>query len=148
MVTIKLPEKETYPYGSRSYQNNNPGLLPYDKFSRMMGATGYDDRGNAYFCDYDSGYAALYNFLFVSKMCKLSIEDAIKQYRPFAKQGPIQYAADVAFRSGTSPDFILETLPETNRVRVMAAIQQLEGWILPTVNATVTRTTLSPGQKL
>ena len=49
----------SYPTGTRSYRNNNPGNIKYGEFAKSCGANGQDDNGFAKFENYLDGFNAL-----------------------------------------------------------------------------------------
>lgn len=105
----------TYPNGSVSYQNNNPGNLVY---AGQAGATqGPNDF--AVFPTYDAGLQALYNQLglYASGACgacggqPLTIQQMANIYAPASQPGndPTAYANNMAAALGVSPDTLLSS---------------------------------------
>lgn len=67
--------------GSRSWRNNNPGYLRYDKDSMRYGATGADDDGYAIFEDRIDGLRALCSWL-IHHSNAGTVEEALQQTLP------------------------------------------------------------------
>ena len=105
----------TYPNGSVSYQNNNPGNLVY---AGQAGAT-QGPNGFAVFPTYDAGLQALYNQLglYSSGACgacggqPLTIQQMANIYAPASQPGndPIAYGNNMAAALGVSPDTLLSS---------------------------------------
>lgn len=84
---------EGWKKGSRSYRNNNPGNLEYNKYTKAYGATGTDGRF-AKFPSYHTGRNALRIILFKTKTYPtLTIKQAIHRYAPNHENDSDRYAA-------------------------------------------------------
>jgi len=110
-VAEAIKEFEGWHVGSRSYRNNNPGNL---KYNRQRGATGEDDQGHAIFETYEAGWEALcaqldYDFSGRSTIYRpsWSLYDFFGKY---AEGNSVEYAEFVAERLGVDPETTLAEL--------------------------------------
>lgn len=124
-------QNPSYPQGSRSYRNNNPGNLKYSAYTAGLGASGKDDKGFARFGSYESGLAALMALFrdaanlelrayrqYAESLAAhrggekyLTILDFYAVYAPTEDQNdPNSYALFVAYKLGVDPQTKIKTL--------------------------------------
>ena len=98
----------SYPTGTRSYRNNNPGNIKYGEFAESCGAHGEDDKGFAKFESYLDGFNAL-KFLIVSGATgksslynpTMTLEQFFSKFAPSSDgNDPSAYARTVARKLG------------------------------------------------
>ena len=108
-----FPPCDTYPMGSRSYRNNNPGNLRRSKFQAGTRA------GFSYFNSYEEGFKAL--MWDIEQKCKgntstglgpeKTLLDLFKVYAPAEDQNdPTSYANTVAKKLGVPVSLKLKEL--------------------------------------
>ena len=113
----------SYPTGTRSYRNNNPGNIKYGEFAKSCGANGKDDNGFAKFESYLDGFNALKALVTNAATGKSSIyrpamtlEQFFSKYAPSSDgKDPSFYARTVARKLGVDYEmFVISQLIEPN----------------------------------
>ena len=130
--------------GSLAWRTNNPGNIMWlgnGAYVRKLGAIGYYQNKNgkyAVFPSEEAGWNAMHNLLFVhdnSQHYKDTIASEV--FRKYAPTGhgandPNWYAREVVKKVGSNK--ILNQYNAEERKRFMAAIRQVEGWKVGTID--------------
>lgn len=114
--------------GTPAWRHTNPGNIVNSKFATEHGAIG---RGNkfAIFPTKEVGMQAIISLLRSPSYNNLSIINAIKRYAPAADNNdPVKYANTISRKTGLDVNRILNTLNDTEIIKVADIIQQVEGW--------------------
>ena len=113
--------------GSRSWRNNNPGNMRYTEFTRDQGAIGTAGKF-AVFPSVEIGRAALSLLLRGTKYFNLSISKAISRYAPPEENGTENYERLITKLTGLDVTRKLSDLNSTEFVKVVSAIETIEGY--------------------
>lgn len=114
--------------GARNWRNNNPGNIEAGSFARRYGAVGSDGRF-AVFPTYEAGRRAKAALIFESPRYRdLSISEAINRYAPPFENNTTAYANGVARAAGVSLDTKMSSLSQSQRERVLNAMERIEGF--------------------
>jgi hypothetical protein len=105
--------------GNLTWRLNNPGKMEHGDFARMMGAIGSDGTYSV-FPSYEHGRKAMETYLFTnaSEYSKLSVDQAFLTDK----------AVLLSKETGIPRTAILKDLTETEKGKLMDAIQKVEGW--------------------
>ena len=114
--------------GTRAWRNNNPGNIEYGKFAKAHGAIGTDGRF-AVFPSYQAGRAAKEQLLFNSTgYSGKTLAQAITRYAPHFENDTNGYIGTVARDTGVDPNTPLSALSPQQRVRMLDAMERVEGF--------------------
>ena len=109
---------EGWTTGSRSFRNHNPGNVRKGSYSDGLGATGVDPQNFLIFPDYETGFAALCQFLVNACSGKYPKYDPNKGLNAFFGvyspswdgNDSTKYASIVAYTLGISPELPIKDL--------------------------------------
>jgi hypothetical protein len=114
--------------GARNWRNNNPGNIEYGSFAKAQGAIGSDGRF-AVFPTYEAGRKAKSSLLFENSGYRnKSISDAIARYAPEFENDTSAYTNAVARAVGVPASTKLSELTPEQRVRMLNAMERVEGF--------------------
>jgi len=125
--------------GARNWRNNNPGNIKEGGYSKSKGSLG-GDPSFAIFPSYSVGRQAKYDLIFSSSSYKdLKISEAITRYAPADDGNNTQsYARTVISAAAVpsergGPDAIMKDTIESERTRILDAMEKVEGFKVGTV---------------
>ena len=126
---VRLPDGSVVRQtGARNWRNNNPGNLEYGRIAKSYGAIGSDGRF-AIFPSKAAGDAAREGLLFNSAGYRdKNIAGAISRYAPPSENDTNAYINKVAGAAGADPSTPLADLTPDQRVSMLAAMEQMEGY--------------------
>lgn len=114
--------------GSRNWRNNNPGNIEYGNFSKQFNAIGTDGRF-AVFPTYQDGKGAKAHLLFEGANYRnLDIASAISRYAPPSENNTSSYINSIVRATGTSANTPLRSLNSSQRDRMLAEMERVEGF--------------------
>jgi hypothetical protein len=134
VVRMKSGKKIARRGGTISWRCNNPGNLKFGEFAKKHGAVGPGPGNHAVFPSYFQGLDAQEALLFSpeGRYFKRTITEAMSIYAPVsdpdAKNDPIAYANFVARKIGVSPGVELSSLNPLQRIKMLFAMHQMEGY--------------------
>lgn len=134
VVEMKSGRKVRRSGGTISWRCNNPGNLKYGDFSRKNKSVGAGPGNHAVFPTYFDGLTAQEQLLFAegSRYINRTIAEAIAIYAPVsdpdAKNDPIAYANFISRKIGVHSGTVLRDLNDLQRVKMMFAMHQMEGF--------------------
>ncbi len=118
--------------GTRSWRNNNPGNIKSGAHSRIHGSIG-SIGGFAVFPTYDEGREALARLLKRRDYQEKTIFDMVSSYAPKEDQNdPEQYRKIIRQKTGLNIDRRLRDLSEKEILKLVQAIQEIEGFRIGT----------------
>ena len=113
--------------GPRSWRNNNPGNMRFTEFARDQGAIGTAGKF-AVFPSVEIGRPALFLLLRETKYLNLSISKAISRYAPPEENDTDNYERLIAKLTGLDVTRKLSDLNATEFLKVVSAIEKIEGY--------------------
>ncbi len=124
-------KKYLFSGGTWAWRNHNPGNMRPGDSSRHNGQIGtvIDQRGRpfAVFPDYDYGIAALRALLKIHDYQGLSLDEAIAKYAPSNENDTKEYQKIVREKVGLNGVIKLNELSSEQLLKLIAAIEQIEG---------------------
>ena len=128
---------ETRVGGSRTWRNNNPGDVIYDKggFAKRHGAIGENNKF-AVFPDAQTGHEANVALMKGPSYAPMTINDAIKKRSPPNENDTRMLQREIPKRAGLSGDLTIGSLKPKEFDSFLEAVYQFEGWGEGTVTKT------------